>query len=62
VNNYSDTPFAENARTRLEEIRGEPDVPPQRMKWLVDLFPQRQTVRPLIATQSSTSSGTTKRR
>jgi outer membrane protein assembly factor BamD (BamD/ComL family) len=61
VNNYSDTPFAENARTRLEEIRGEPDVPPQRMKWLVDLFPQRQTVRPLMTTQS-TSSGTTKRR
>lgn len=50
VNDYGDTPFAERARTRIAELGGLPDVPPQRFEWLVDVFPREGTARPLIAT------------
>ena len=51
VADYSETPHADEATTRLAEIRQEPDEPDQPLEWLVDLFPQEQTVQPLIATQ-----------
>ena len=38
IENYSQTRPAEVARKRLEEIKGEPDVPPQRFAWLTRLF------------------------
>ena len=34
VDNYPRTPYADQARTRLEQIRNEPDTPPNRFKWL----------------------------
>jgi outer membrane protein assembly factor BamD (BamD/ComL family) len=50
LNEYGDTPFADSARTRVAEVGGLPDVPPQRFAWLVDAFPREDTVRPLIGT------------
>jgi hypothetical protein len=39
VDQFDDTPFSEQARSRIEAIAGEPPVPPQRFEWLVRLFP-----------------------
>ena len=36
---YDDTPFAERARERIADTSDQPDVPPQRLAWLVNLFP-----------------------
>lgn len=48
---YPDTPFAEQTRERLGEIVGKPNVPPQRLSWLVNLFPSTDTQTPLLATK-----------
>lgn len=40
IKNFDDTPFAERARKRIKEIEGLPDVPPQQLQWLVNLFPK----------------------
>ncbi|MEQ8785014.1 MAG: outer membrane protein assembly factor BamD [Pirellulaceae bacterium] len=47
---YDDTPYGERTRKRLEQIDGLPDVPPQRLSWLINLFPSSKQgrVRPLI--------------
>jgi outer membrane protein assembly factor BamD (BamD/ComL family) len=50
MNDYTDTPFADKTRERVVEIGGLPEVPPQRLEWLVDVFPREEKVRPLIAT------------
>jgi outer membrane protein assembly factor BamD (BamD/ComL family) len=47
---YGDTEFAQRARAQLNEIRGRPDTPPQRLQWLADWFPEETTVKPLVAT------------
>ncbi len=47
---YDDTPFAEQARERVVALGGKPDVPPQKLEWLVNLFPESEDVKPLIAT------------
>ncbi|MCH5372699.1 MAG: outer membrane protein assembly factor BamD [Planctomycetes bacterium] len=52
---YTQTPFAQRAEERLAQIGGEPDVPPQRLGWLVDLFPGQEDVRPLMATAPDTT-------
>jgi outer membrane protein assembly factor BamD (BamD/ComL family) len=39
IKNYPLTRHAEIARKRLAEIRDRPDVPPNRFKWLTNLFP-----------------------
>jgi outer membrane protein assembly factor BamD (BamD/ComL family) len=51
---YDDTPFAQRAADKMQDIGGRPDIPPQRLGWLVDLFPERDNVTPLMATQGST--------
>jgi TolA-binding protein len=38
LDKYSQTSFAERARTRLQEIQNEPDEPPNRFAWLTGLF------------------------
>jgi outer membrane protein assembly factor BamD (BamD/ComL family) len=38
IENYPRTPYAEQARTRLEQIRHEPDSPPDRFKVLREIF------------------------
>jgi outer membrane protein assembly factor BamD (BamD/ComL family) len=35
---YPQTPFAEKARQRIEQIKNEPDVPPNYFKWLSTIF------------------------
>jgi outer membrane protein assembly factor BamD (BamD/ComL family) len=45
---YGDTPFAADARQRLQQISLEPDVPTQPLSWFVNLFPETDTVKPLI--------------
>jgi TolA-binding protein len=37
---YPNTDLAAQARDRLAQIGGEPDEPPKRLAWIVDLFPQ----------------------
>ncbi len=50
LKNYHDTPFAEQAREEIGQLAGKPRVPPQRMAWLVNLFPDSDTAKPLLAT------------
>jgi outer membrane protein assembly factor BamD (BamD/ComL family) len=45
---YSDTNLAKEAQTRMDQIAKLPDVPPQRMAWLADLFPTTDEAKPLI--------------
>ena len=47
---YGDTPFADKAREEAGKMAGKPSVPPQRLGWLVDLFPDSDATRPLVAT------------
>jgi len=47
---FSETPFAPRAEERLVAIRGEPDIPPQHLTWLVEMFPEQEDVKPLMAT------------
>lgn len=50
VNDYAETPFSGRAKSRMDEIADKPEVPPQRLQWLVDAFPKEQNSKPLIAT------------
>jgi outer membrane protein assembly factor BamD (BamD/ComL family) len=45
---FGDTPFAGKARQRLQQIGLEPDIPKQPLSWFVNLFPETDTVKPLI--------------
>lgn len=47
LKDFSDTPLAEKAKERLEEIKDKPDVPPKMVPWLVDLFPATNRRDPL---------------
>ncbi len=49
LKDYADTPLAKKAEQRMREINGLPDVPPQRLSWLVDLFPEDDSDIPMIA-------------
>jgi TolA-binding protein len=40
VQKYPDTELAKQARDRLAQITSEPDQPPKRMAWFVELFPE----------------------
>ncbi len=53
VKQYADTPFADTARERIEAMRGKPDQPPQRLSWLVKLFPETEPAKPMIVTFQS---------
>ena len=48
VREYEDTPLAATANERIAAITGLPPVPPQKMQWLVNLFPESDDVKPLI--------------
>jgi outer membrane protein assembly factor BamD (BamD/ComL family) len=49
---YPETDVARDAKTQLEILAQEPDEPAQVAKWLVDLFPEPRSTRPLIRTGS----------
>lgn len=59
IRDFADTPFAERAAKRMGEIVNLPAVPPQKLPWLVGLFPESDKVKPLI--QASQQTGGKKR-
>lgn len=50
VEDFSDTPQGEKAAKRIVEISDKPPVPSQKLKFLVDLFPEPKASKPLIST------------
>ncbi|MFP6648731.1 MAG: outer membrane protein assembly factor BamD, partial [Pirellulaceae bacterium] len=48
LHDFPDTPFAEQAIGRLKEVENMPAKPPQRLTWLVNLFPVEEPARPLL--------------
>ena len=50
VKDFAETPFAEQAKSRMSEVADKPAVPPQRFQWLVDAFPKESNEKPLLAT------------
>jgi len=46
---YADTPLAARAQERIGQIADLPPVPPQRAQWLVNLLPETDKVKPLLA-------------
>ena len=47
LRDYGDTPFAEKARAEAEAMQDQPLVPPDRWSWLVRLFPDSNSIKPL---------------
>ena len=50
---YPDTPFADQARERLEANADKPQSPPQRLTFLQKLFPSGQPQKPLLSRDGS---------
>jgi len=50
---YADTSLAGQARERIAELVDKPEVPPQRLSWIVNMFPEQDDVTPLMATAGS---------
>ncbi len=48
IESYPETEVAAQAKTKLQSLSSKPDEPEQIAKWLVDLFPEPQSTRPLI--------------
>ena len=48
---YNDTPFGNRAIARLNAIQQFPGKPAQELEWLVDLFPEEEKAKPLIAAE-----------
>jgi len=42
IRKYPDSELAQRARERMAQISGEPDRPPKRLAWFVDLFPESE--------------------
>ncbi|MGM0488974.1 MAG: outer membrane protein assembly factor BamD [Planctomycetota bacterium] len=53
VKEFPDTPFAEKARLKMVECAGKPRTPPQRLAWLVELFPDGKPPEPEMSTPGS---------
>lgn len=45
---YDDTPFGERAQQKMNDLRNKPDTPPQRLGWLVGLFPESDELKPIL--------------
>ncbi len=50
---FADTPFAKEAETRLSELEGLPDDPPQRFAPLAKLFEQKKKEEPWLESGST---------
>jgi outer membrane protein assembly factor BamD (BamD/ComL family) len=46
---FADTNFADPAEKQISIVANEPAKPPQRAQWLVDLFPEPEAAKPVIA-------------
>ena len=53
--NFSDTKLADDAQSRAGELASKPPLPPQYAQWLVDIFPEPEATRPLIASGDNES-------
>jgi outer membrane protein assembly factor BamD (BamD/ComL family) len=53
LDDFADTPFADEARKEVDKIAGRPAVPPQKLEWLVRLFPDADADRPIMASSPS---------
>ncbi len=53
IDDFYDTPFAKEAETRIAELDGLPDDPPQRFASLVKLFPPPRDEQPLLNSGST---------
>jgi outer membrane protein assembly factor BamD (BamD/ComL family) len=49
ITEYPETPFAQQAQLRMREIGGLPEIPQQRLSWLVDAFPSDEDIKPIFA-------------
>jgi len=49
LDEYGETSFADKARKLVPDIAGKPRTPPQRLSWLVDLFPDGNSPAPVMA-------------
>ncbi len=56
IDDFADTPFANEARQQIAEIADEPAVPAQKLEWLVKLFPNSDAEQPIMASSPSASS------
>ena len=56
LRDYGDTPFAEKARAEAEAMKDKPLVPPDRWSWLVRLFPDSNSIKPLVPVGADGSS------
>lgn len=57
IEDYPESPAAEQARVRLAEIGGKPAIPPTRMSWLVDMVPESKRQEKLDAIVELTPNG-----
>jgi outer membrane assembly lipoprotein YfiO len=48
IQDYPETQLAQEARTKVGEIKDLPAEPPERMAWLTDLFPEPKETQPLM--------------
>lgn len=48
MEDFPETDIARDARTKLQGLEGKPDQPAQVAGWLVDMFPEPKSTRPLI--------------
>lgn len=53
IDDFSDTTLADKARARMAEIANLPDLPPQRLQWLVDILPAPRDERPIFNTRGA---------
>lgn len=53
IEEHPKTSYAETARTRLQDLEGKPDTPPQRMAWLNNIFPDSEPAKPIMIGSSS---------
>lgn len=48
IDAFPDTPFSDKARQRIQQIQALPPVPPQKLPWLISLFPAADKVKPIL--------------
>ncbi len=53
VDDFKETSYVARAQQRLESLGGKPDTPPERLGWLINLFPRNEEVKPLWGTSGS---------
>ncbi len=53
IEKYPRTSFAETARANIGDYQNKPSEPPQRLSWLVELFPEPKSTKPLIRASAS---------